>query len=172
MNQVWRQLSRSEADPIWDRFYTQFSFRPSVKAEDWPGIVEPVPSITWNISEAWNDPDPNLTESNAETNSSILQALRAATSQTDKVFALDWQHPCFEFALHSSEAAVEPASWPIPVIPNGDYSIFLSADFRLGLFGHPWEATVCVFGESLLTGVRASTPPLFSPVVRCNGRPA
>jgi hypothetical protein len=37
--------------------------------------------------------------------------------------------------------------------PNGDYYIFLSEDFRTGTFGHPWEETMCIFGDRLLTAL-------------------
>ena len=62
--------------------------------------------------------------------------------------------------------------WPDmrqPVFPDGDYSIFLATDLRLGTFGHPWEETLCVFGQPLLdSGV---VEDLALPIVRRDGRP-
>ena len=32
-------------------------------------------------------------------------------------------------------------------IPNGDYTIFVGRDHAFGIVGHPWEQSLCVFGE-------------------------
>lgn len=52
MVQAWEPLSREEYEAVWDRFYREFAFRPSVDAASFPGIVEPVPSITWSLQRA------------------------------------------------------------------------------------------------------------------------
>jgi len=57
--------------------------------------------------------------------------------------------------------------WPTTVFPNGDYTIFLTEDMSTGTFGHPWEQTLCVFGEPM---VSALVPMLASwlPIKRSN----
>jgi hypothetical protein len=51
----------------------------------------------------------------------------------------------------STPLADEP--WRVTPLPNGDYYIFLSEVFRTGTFGHPWEETMCIFGDRLLHGL-------------------
>ncbi|MEU8631730.1 DUF2716 domain-containing protein [Amycolatopsis sp. NPDC048633] len=41
----------------------------------------------------------------------------------------------------------------------------LTSDLRLGTFGHPWEETLCVFGE-LLTRVEPALTALLGPPTR------
>jgi hypothetical protein len=41
--------------------------------------------------------------------------------------------------------------------------------FIFGVFGHPWEHTICVFGESLLIKVDKQKPVLFNTLLRTNG---
>jgi hypothetical protein len=38
---AWIELAEDEYDKVWDRFYSEFQFRPSVHANQWPGIREP-----------------------------------------------------------------------------------------------------------------------------------
>ncbi len=54
----------------------------------------------------------------------------------------------------------------IPVLPNGDYYVFLSPELDWGWFGHPWEQTICIFGERLLAAVAENPPTLFTQVLR------
>ena len=166
---VWRLLSNEERRRAWDRFCAEFAFRPDMNADAWPSIREPSPSITWDISAAWSDPDPLLRTTNATVNANILLALQSCVGPSESVLVLDWQHPCYEFFPHREQGAPQPEDWPIPVIPAGDYSIFLANGSREGLFGHPWESTICVFGDGLLTQVLRNLPRVFGRVLRRDG---
>ena len=66
------------------------------------------------------------------------------------MFALDWQHASYEFYPHLFRAADEPRNWCIPALPSGEYHLLITEDHRLGSLGHPWEKTLCVFGEGFL----------------------
>jgi hypothetical protein len=57
----------------------------------------------------------------------------------------------------------------VPVFPDGVYTLFLAADARFGIFGHPWEMTVCVFGQELLDAFGPDLPELFRKLVRRDG---
>eukprot|EP01133_Synstelium_polycarpum_P023417 gene23417-28073_t len=65
-------------------------------------------------------------------------------------------------------AAKELAEWRVPVYPNGDYYIFSRDDFTEGTFGHPWERTLCVFGERMVEGL-GRTLSTWLPRLRVNG---
>jgi hypothetical protein len=153
---AWIELSASEYKDVWDRFYNSFEFRPSITAAGWPGIREPRPSVTYSIADADGIVD--------GLDARALAVFRSLVVPDTRIYALDWQHTCFWFYPHL--AGHEP--FRISVFPDGDYSIFLAEDFSFGLFGHPWQETVCAFGERLLQ-VMAHHEPLFTHVLRRDG---
>jgi hypothetical protein len=157
MVHAWEPLSREEYDAVWDRFYREFAFHPSVDPATFPAIREPHPSLTWTLQRApWTE------GSEDELHQRFLAAFRTCTVAEEAIYALDWQHPCYW--LHPHAPLDE---WAVPVLPNGDYSIYLSRDFTWGVFGHPWEWTVCCFGQQLLDGLAASDlPQMLAAVVR------
>ena len=59
----------------------------------------------------------------------------------------------------------DEARWRIPVLPDGEYSIFLPSDQSWGWFAHPWEQTIRVFGEPLLA-VLGERPAVFRTLLR------
>jgi len=162
MHQAWEELTQEERSAVWDRFYLTFAFHPSTSKKDMPGIREPRPSITWALHPSpWNPQD------EAALHRRLLAAFRACTAPEEAIYALDWQHPCYWFRPHVSFVPHGPfREWPIPVLPNGDYYIFLARDFSWGLFGHPWEWTMCLFGAPLLAAVAGEQIPLLTSVVR------
>ena len=54
----------------------------------------------------------------------------------------------------------------VPVLPNGDYYLYLAPDLSFGTFGHPWEQTICVFGAPLLAATESNRPRLLTRAVR------
>ena len=159
----WSVIPEHECDPIWDRFYSDFVFSPSVSS--FPGIREPVPSVTFSISSAFASPgDPeHITD---DLDDVALRVLTSIASPTGRVIALDWQHECFYFSPNHHDG-----NWMIPTFPNGDYYIFLSEDMTQGWFGHPWEQTICVFGHRAISSLELGLPMLFASPVRRDGHP-
>ena len=163
----WTEFHEAEYAPIWQAFESRFHFRPSVRAEDWPGIAEPAPSITYAIGHIYELPREERAALEADLEAKLLAAFRALVGRDGGegvVHALDWQHASFRFAPTVAEAASVP--WAIPALPDGDYYIFLAPDLRWGIFGHPWEETMCVFGDELLRALAAAPPKLFTKPVR------
>jgi hypothetical protein len=154
---AWTELTKSEYDDVWDRFYADFQFRPSILPADWPGIREPEPSETYRIGHIYGNPEAERLIGNLDR--SALAAYRSCVGNDESIYALDWQHPCYWFKPHQQKEA-DP--WKVPSLPNGDYYIFLAVDFRFGWFGHPWEQTICVFGQQLLTAIHERPPEVFS----------
>lgn len=166
---AWQRLSEAEGDEVWDRFYADFHFHPSIHAADFPAIAEPHPSLTFALPRppgrdtrdglyhrTWPDQDEL-----DDLVSSVLAAFRACTADDERIYALDWNHPCYWLRPH---AAVD--EWFVPVLPNGDYYIFLERSFLWGDFGHPWEWTMCVFGADLLAALARRPPLLFRDPIR------
>lgn len=156
MNDAWETLSQEEYDKVWDSFIEKFQFSPSINPERVRGIVEPFPSVTYEISKDFGDENKI-----ADLDNKVLSALRSQTAPTEKIYALDWQHDCFWFYPHKNFE-----EWLIPVLPNGDYYIFLAEGFRFGIFGHPWEWTSCVWGKGLISLFEKSKPELWEEIIR------
>src|SRR5262249_38612630 len=91
----------------------------------------------------------------------VFRALRACTRPGERVFGLDWNHPCYLFDPHHPGAAAGPDPWPVPVLPNGDHYVFLAPDLRFGIDASCVEQTICVFGRPLLDALMADPPLLF-----------
>jgi hypothetical protein len=141
----WIPLSQAVRRSVWDEFYAKFQFRPSVHPQQWPGICEPTPFRTYDITGVRNDPNRDVLETQFEI--TCLLALRKAVSPNAWLYAMDWQHQCYYFSPHQAKVG---DWWAISALPDGDYHIFLSRDLAFGWFGHPWEETICVFGEPLV----------------------
>jgi hypothetical protein len=155
---MYQELERDEYNEVWDRFEEQFKFNPSVKSSKWPGIIEPKPSftITWRNRDIGSLDFDSLEVC-------FLKAFNQLPDQSSIVYALDWQHTSYRIDVRQSEK-----DRPLWVFPDGDYYIWLSKDFGTGTFGHPWEQTICIFGEELIKIIRDSLPSSFSTIIREN----
>jgi hypothetical protein len=170
MLDTWATLEPSEYDEAWDRFYATFQFKPSVKPSDWPGIIEPTDSVTFNIGHVYDgDPVAYVRKTN-DLGAKLISAFRRCVAAEERIYVLDWQHTGYTFEPHGRFDYRNEEDWPVPALPNGDYYIFLSRDMSLGVFGHPWERTMCVFGRSLVDAFASEPPELFTKKVRIGGR--
>lgn len=153
---AWVELNEKEYDFVWNSFSLWFDFAPSTF--NFPGIFEPTPSITYSITYPWTEDDIDDFYEKAR------KVFGEVLLPDQRFYALDWQHTCFWFYPYITD------SWRIG-LPNGDYAIFLAEDFSFGLFGHPWEETICVFGQALLEAFQKYPPRLFEKVIRRDGKP-
>jgi hypothetical protein len=153
---AWVELNEQEYDLVWDRFDFWFDFSPSTFR--FPGILEPNPSITYSFENFLEHDVDDFYEK-------ALKVFQEVVPVGDRIYALDWQHTCFWFYPHHFNKG-----WGVG-LPDGDYAILISEDFSFGYFGHPWEQTICVFGEPLLEAFQKYPPKLFEKVVRKNGKP-
>lgn len=168
---VWTKMLREEEDLIWDRFYSRYNFRPSVSSEEWPAIDEPTPSVTYSLVDTFvNVRDrEELLAKGSQLNQAMLEAFRQCTSVEESLYVLDWQHLNYQMRPHEEFPSAKWSEWETPVFPDGDYYIFLQKDFRFGTFGHPWEQTLCVFGDPLLSAFDEGSVTWLGPVKRRDG---
>ncbi|WP_244180361.1 DUF2716 domain-containing protein [Amycolatopsis pretoriensis] len=152
---VRRLFSEPEHDDIWARFYERFAFRPDTR--EFPGITEPANSATWYVGDA----EDTALDSFLAT---IHEGLRESVVDGEELYWLDWHHAGYRF----DPARVDGAGprWPGFTFPDGDYHIYLTRDLRLGTFGHPWEETICVFGDLLTRIDDDLTAALGEPIRR------
>lgn len=161
---AWEPIPMDTDDTYWTPFYQRFAFRPGMRS--WPAIDEPRPSVTIDLGHVFAGSHGQFAASADAINSLALMALTRVLDPDTSVVVLDWQHQTYRFWPHLF-ACQPDQQWPTTVFPNGDYYIFLTEDMSTGTFGHPWEQTLCVFGEPL---VSALVPSLTSwlPVKRSN----
>lgn len=170
--QAWLPLKRERE--LWDQIYARFKFRPSVDSERWPGIHEPSDSVTYSISRPFHGPGDRqeFVAAGMLLNLAILAAFRSCVRRDGYLYAMNWQHPCYEFHPHEKFEASNSSEWQVQPFPDGDYYFFLDPDLRFGTFGHPWEQTFCIFGRDLMDAFDANAVPWLGPVVRRNGEAA
>lgn len=168
----WTELPDTEYGMAWDRFHENFRFNPSTESIDWPAIIEPADSVTFSIAHIYDGDTAAYNRRTVDLGRKLISAFRMCTAPTESIYALDWQHACYRFEPHSEFEFVTEEDWPVPPLPNGDYYIFLSQDMKLGVFGHPWEQTICVFGQPLISAFSVNPPELFCKTLRVSGHAA
>jgi len=165
--QAWTPIPDYER--YWTPFDDHFAFRPHVSPEVRPGILEPSGSVTLSLKPIFEGRPPVFATGAAAVNAEVLRAFVSAFDDTDNLGVLDWQHQGYWFRPHVHALTEEP--WRVSPFPNGDYYIFLTEDMMAGTFGHPWEQSLCVFGEALVDQL---VPALSSwlPILRRKGGPS
>jgi len=154
--QSWTRLDPAQNHDVWDRFFSEFNFRPSIFSKDWPSIHSSLPRLKLDIMECYR-------EGYNHDNLLILEDLaqdifRKITDTGETMLALDWQHDSFEFYPHMDMPRdPELDEWPVPVLPNGDYYIFITKDFRNLWFGHPWEESITLVGAEITSAAQPLT---------------
>jgi len=71
-----------------------------------------------------------------------------STKPGERLYGLDWQHECFDF--DPREGMKEPGLFVPGFIPDGDYYIFMTKDYKNCWFSHPWEESVTIYGELMV----------------------
>ena len=145
--------------------YSKLKFNPSVHAGDFPGFKEPSPSITYSIANIYEDQN-TYEQLDENLHNKLLNAFKKITPIDGYLYVLDWQHQCYKFYPHKMTSGTSSKEWSLPILPNGDYYLFLDKNFRYGTLGHPWEMTMCIFGEKLLTAMHSEKPKLFRNPIR------
>jgi hypothetical protein len=156
----WTVLTDMEQNEVWDRFFQEFAFRPSVRRIDWPSITTDREIHTFSISDLWgNGYDEGIYINFLQ---KAIDAFVDVTEPEELIYALDWQHECFYLDPRKLTPGLMidyvTSSTVVSFIPDGDYYIFITKDFENIWFGHPWEKTVTVIGDRLIKAVKARQP--------------
>ncbi len=170
----WKLLDLGEEERAW----RHLAFR---AGDTGPGIREPYHSITFDVSAYYEAQNPEALE--RELNVCVFNAFKEIRPSHSQLYALDWQHPGYEVSLDAftpeqfNNLYFEHGGllWTgenganyylIQPFPDGDYHLFITPDLRNGLFGHPWDHTICVFGKELVHRLEISAPALLSRPIR------
>ena len=130
---------------IWNKVNNKFKFKLSTDINVNPFEFD-INYTSYKLNDVW-------TEEQEKIVNDIFKEI-----SNDDIYALDWQHDCFEFnpkeeipfyyQYHDDNRSVE-VYFP-SYYPNGDYHFFISKDFSYGLLGHPWRKEIYVFGNNLI----------------------
>ncbi|MEZ6139884.1 MAG: DUF2716 domain-containing protein [Zavarzinella sp.] len=169
----WLQISDVQNEQLWAEFTTRFSFRSSISPDSWPAIVEPYPHVTWSVSGMQKTYELDAEQFCAVERLSreqLLRAFCAIRALGDTVYVLDLNHDGYSFKpIITVSTGMD--TWPISIIPVHNYSLFVDPTFSIGLFSHPWEASICVFGELLVKQMGVTPLACFGAVIRSSNQP-
>ena len=169
-SEAFEQLQSEEHDRVWDLVYSELRFRASTRPEAWPGFVEPEGSVAWSVAPLFDDFATRFIEAEISLAGHLAAAIDLLLGEDTYAIGLDWQHPGYRFFPRLSAPPTRQNSWPIPVLPDGDYFLYVAADLRFGWLTHPWEQSVCCYG-GLTEEMGKHLEALGLPIIRESGSP-
>lgn len=137
---------RNEYDEIWDKILDDFHFYPYYDAEPRSWILLPMPHKKYHLNNCFT-----------EEQEKIINSIFCRINAKD-MYALDFRHDCFIYNpceeiplyywFHDKERDCN-VYFP-SYYPDGDFHFFVSFDWSIGLYGHPWRNEIIVAGEKLI----------------------
>ncbi|MFL0200509.1 DUF2716 domain-containing protein [Exiguobacterium acetylicum] len=140
----WIPMTQAEDEKVWHVIDQQFQFAPSTTV--FPSYHAPSPFITYGVDY----------EKREEIEQTLKRILTELTVEGERVMALDWNHQGYWIDPRHPFLRNEEGDWMIPAVPDGDYSFFIARDFRWGYLGHPWEGSITLFGEDMISAFRGT----------------
>ncbi|KQN98941.1 DUF2716 domain-containing protein [Paenibacillus sp. Leaf72] len=159
----WIELDSELYRVVWDKFSKDFNFKPGGLKENSPTFITPRPFVIYDISHLYGN---GFEFRYKDLEKCIVNAMLECTDEYEYIYVLDWQHDSYLFNPHLESTKNEWGEWPIPLYPNGDYYFFLNKTMTWGYLGHPWENSICIFGNEFLKAVERIKPKLFNKVIR------
>ncbi|MCR8635331.1 DUF2716 domain-containing protein [Paenibacillus radicis (ex Xue et al. 2023)] len=162
MDYGWMSLTDEEEKELWSRFIKLFHPRPSKTI--FPSYI-PTPFIQYDISNCYTE------EFIRDFENKAASAFQSCTTPGEHLYALDWQHECYlvdarkEFPRHVPWR-IDNGDWIISIFPDGDYHFFLASDFSWGILGHPWEESITIYGEKILSYFLKEHPLMLKRLIR------
>ncbi|WP_251055855.1 MULTISPECIES: DUF2716 domain-containing protein [unclassified Exiguobacterium] len=140
----WIPMTQAEDKKIWHVIDQQFQFTPSTTV--FPSYHAPSPFITYEVDYKKRE----------EIERELGRILIELTVEGERIMALDWNHQGYWIDPRRPFLRNEEGDWMIPAVPDGDYSFFIARDFRWGYLGHPWEGSITLFGEDLISAFQGT----------------
>ncbi|MDQ2755313.1 MAG: DUF2716 domain-containing protein [Actinomycetota bacterium] len=146
----------SPYDDAWRAFAARFAFHPQYHERELPAIEEPPGCLVLDLAGVFAGGPARFAAAVASVEASAARVLLDLAGD-EQVLALDWQHPAYRYSPH--RLALSGLRLPVPVFPDGDYYVHTPDDLRWGTFGHPWQQTLTLWGDELVTtlGVELAT---------------
>lgn len=139
-------IDKESYDEIWDRIYSEYSFKPSFNTKNKNWLQPKVNYKRFILGNVWN-----------ENQHSLVNEILCKSVGT-QMLALDWQHDCFIFNPdenipigYSFYDKSRNCNVCFPeYYPDGDYYFFIAENWSAGIFGNPWQKELIVIGEELI----------------------
>lgn len=170
-NPVWHEFDDSAA---WQAFFDRFAFRPvhedvpadlrlRYKRDGRAAILEPRDSITYALADDFWSVE-RFEDLSSELTAIVVECFCSLIEPGQEIIALDWRHPGYLWRCHDQNLSAPEAEWPITIYPDGDYFTFFPDGLAWGLFTHPWEQTMCFWGDNLVRLIQESPPRALIPI--------
>jgi len=167
----WKLLTDEENAAIWDRFIKEYGFRLGTDPINWPGICEPENSVTFDATDLFSTYYANREQfyfCETELQDWLLNAVSILSGKTNLI-ALSLNHDGYRSQSFPSTDNSAAKIWPVWIAPIGEYVLFFAPDLQVGIFGHPWERTICVFGMNPLEDIFVRPPKCLHRIKRLHG---
>lgn len=131
---------------IWNKIHNDFGFFPASFIKQTKKSKIDYRVYRLNIRRCWNEKEEKLVNN-------IFKQM-----SIDDIYALNWQHDCFEFNpkeeiplyYHYYDKDRDCNVYFPSYYPDGDYHFFISKDWSYGLLSHPWKREIYVFGNEFI----------------------
>lgn len=147
---VWHPIPYAEA---WAKFDARFDFKPDYYERTRPAIRLPDVCLVLDLAPVFAREGARLAAAEAAITAAALRNFVWLTYDDEELTALDWQHTPYRYS--PADLALADIGWLVPVLPDGDYFVHTTADLRWGTFGHPWQQSLTIWGEELVTTLGA-----------------
>jgi hypothetical protein len=171
-DEVWAELDRDVGRVLWAEFADRFRFRLGIAAGEFPAIIEPTLSVVWDLGSVFAGDFPGGFRAGVRmVAASVLGTLQDCTDWWESVAFHDYAHPSCLMRPHKVDEPEDVPGWDVGgLFPNGDYTIFVGRDHGFGILGHPFEHSLCVFGESAVSAFTTRINGALT-VLRRDGQP-
>jgi hypothetical protein len=143
----WREI---EYESSWARFNQRFDFKPDFHERTRPALRLDPDCLVLDLGDLFADAGPRIAAGTWAINAAALRAFVWLAGDGDLI-ALNWQHPSWRYsAALNAVRYPDPLNLPVPVFPNGDYYAHMKPDLHWGTFGHPWQHSLCIWGDDLV----------------------
>lgn len=172
VQEPWVELDWDASKLLWAEFADRHQFRAGVNPDHWPAIIEPVPSVVWDLDPIFSGHYPGgFAAGCRDVAALVLGTLQDCTPWPETAVFHDWVHPSCLFRPYQADQPEEVPGWDVGgLFPNGDYTIFAGRDYAFAILGHPWEHSLCLIGTAV-TAFAARNHGTLTTVLRRDGQP-
>lgn len=148
-------IDKKVENKIWNKIYNDYKFDPSIDISVLPFKL-PMTHKKYKLDSYWNKEQEKIVND-------IFKEIA-----TKEIYALDWQHDCFEFNPNEDieygynyyDKERKCNVYFPSYYPDGDYHFFISKDWNYGMLTHPWRKEIYIFGDLLIEKINNKTNEL------------
>ncbi|KAI9021819.1 hypothetical protein DFJ74DRAFT_706729 [Hyaloraphidium curvatum] len=148
----WRKMTEAQETEAFREFKHRFAFA-NAGGKDAPAVRPPGPFLVLSAAAMLLPLDGFSEQARVDLcvdwHRRLAQALKAVCGAAKKPLAVYCTDPYHEgYIIDAKKMSYE--SWERSAVPDGDYTLFTTSDYKNGVFVHPWQRSICVFGAEML----------------------